>query len=63
MACADSATCTTLLCDIASGQREEYGISADDCAQILPAAQRQGIPSCQVMMHSQLALSVVCVYQ
>ncbi len=49
-----SATCITLLCD---GQRQEHGISTDDRAQILPAAQCQGVPSCQVMTHSQHALS------
>ncbi len=52
-----SATCMTLLCDTAAGQRQEHGISAHDCAQIFPAAQCQSVPSCQVMMHSH----IVCV--
>ncbi len=52
-----NATCIALLCDIAAGQCQEHGISAHDRAQILPAAQRQGIPGCQVMLHSHITLS------
>ncbi len=59
-ACLAGATCITLLCDIAAGQCQEHGISADDRAQILPAAQCESVPSCQVMTHSWHALSV-CV--
>ena len=60
MFCAGPATCMTLLCDIAAGQRQEHGISANDRSQIFPSAQCQGIPSRQVMTHSRHA-SRVCV--